>query len=82
MIIDVFSIKDAKVGFMAPLTEVNSRVAIRNFAQSTKASGSVLGFSPADFTLYRIGTFDCESGLISPLLTPEYVASAEDFIDE
>lgn len=77
MIYNVYCIRDLKVGYMQPSLDINDSAATRNFklGLATVSPESVMGFAPEDFDLYRIGTFDTEKGVISPLTVPEPIAN-------
>lgn len=77
MILNIYSVRDNKVGFMNPTVEGSDAIAIRNFEFAVKNSKSLLNSHPQDFDLYKIGSFDSDSGAISGCL-PEFVFSASD----
>lgn len=80
MIYGIYSICDALSGFMTPVLEQNDAVAMRNFrmaCDSSKSSSSLMGFRPSDFSLYQIGTFDSQTGAISPLTPLKIVCRGE-----
>lgn len=66
MIYGVYSIRDSKTGFMTPAVDVNDDAAARNFYHSVSVSEGILFTHASDFDLYKVGTFDSDSGLISP----------------
>ncbi len=64
----IYSIRDAAADvFTAPTIDLNDDSAIRAFAQAINHPESLMNFSPSDFSLYRIGSFDVEDGSIEPL---------------
>lgn len=65
MIKGVYSIRDVKVGFLAPVLEDNDVLAIRNFEHSVINTGGLLGSHPEDFFLCRLGWFDTSTGEFS-----------------
>lgn len=72
MIYGVYSIFDSAAGvFTAPTIDISDASAIRAFQQALANSGSVMNFKPDDFSLYQIGSFDVETGVLSPI-TPPY----------
>lgn len=77
MTYNVYAMRDLKTGFLKPELDINHQAAIRNFklGLATAHGESILGFAPEDFDLYYIGTFDTDSGIISPLTVPELVSS-------
>ncbi|UPW41952.1 nonstructural protein [Dipodfec virus RodF1_59] len=67
MILGVYSMRDALSGFLQPTFEVNDQVAYRNFEHAIMTTPSIISSHCHDFTLYQIGTFDSETGRITPL---------------
>ncbi len=64
----IYSIRDAAADvFTSPTIDLNDDSAIRSFSQAINHPDSLMNFSPSDFSLYRIGTFDVEDGSIEPL---------------
>lgn len=74
----VYAIRDARTGFLAPTFEVNDAVAARNFHHACMNSDSLLFSHPADYSLYRIGSFDSESGRITPEDLPVLITDAKE----
>lgn len=67
----VYSIFDSAAGvFTAPTIDISDSSAIRAFQHALANSGSVMNFKPEDFSLYQVGTFDVESGSLSPMVPP------------
>lgn len=56
--------------------------AMRSLGDEAKRKDSIIGAHPEHFSLHRIGSFDDESGVISPEATPVFVAKATDFLSE
>lgn len=71
----VYSIRDSRTGFMAPTLDQNDDAAARNFLFAIKNSRDVMGGFPDEFSLYRLGTFDTESGVFFPEPVPVHVTS-------
>lgn len=74
MIYGVYSMRDVKTGFMSPVVEPNDDAAARNFYHSVSVSEGILFTYASDFDLYKLGTFDSDSGLLSPIVPPILVA--------
>lgn len=70
----LYSIRDAKTGFMTPVVEPNVASATRNFYHSVQNSEGVLFTFAQDFALYRIADFDAETGQVIPLVPIVQVA--------
>lgn len=74
----LYSIRDFKTGFLPPTYDINDESAIRNFEHACLNSDSLFFSHPQDYALYRIGSFDTDSGrvdLLDPL--PELVTASE-----
>lgn len=72
----VYSERDIAVGFGYPYVAMNDTVAKRNFAYKiNNADYNLMNFSPKDFDLYKVGTFDTDTGLVSVENIPELVCS-------
>lgn len=80
MIFGVYAIRDVRSGFMTPAVEPNDAVAHRNFAHAVQNSESILFTHSSDFTLFKIGTYDSDSGKITPLELIEVVCSGTDVL--
>lgn len=75
----IYSIFDSAAGvFTAPTIDISDASAIRNFQQAIANSGSIMNFKPDDFSLYQIGTFDVESGIIDPWSPPSRLIVGSD----
>lgn len=80
MIFGIYSIRDHLSGFMTPVIEQNDAIALRNFTMACQAypedsSRSLMKWKPDDFTFFKIGEFDSDSGVITPYSAPEFIAS-------
>lgn len=64
MKIGLYAMRDNLSGFLAPFTEVNDQVAMRNFKFTMARENTVYNYQPSDFSLYKLGEFDTESGQI------------------
>lgn len=64
MIYGIFAIKDVKVGFMQPFIQVNDAVALREFTNIVNSGSSVVSANYTDMELYRIGSYNQDTGLI------------------
>ena len=74
MIISIYSINDALNGFSSPTLQNNDAAAMRSFAEIFKDV-----YSPADYSLWKIGTFDTLTGEIIPDV-PTVICRATDFV--
>lgn len=82
MICGVYSIRDVKHCFLTPTFDYNDQTAIRNFRHAIVATDSIFNSSPEDFDLFKIGTFDNEKGILTPLPLSELICEGCDcFVD-
>lgn len=78
MNLGVYSIRDCKTGFMAPTLEQNGDCAIRNFTHAIEMTTDSLFFTHAsDFSLWHIGDFSTDTGLITPVVPPVHLMDAD-----
>lgn len=80
MILGIYSIRDSLSGFMTPVVEQNDAIALRNFAMACQqypgsSGASLMRWKPDDFSFFKLGEFDTDSGIITPFSAPEFVAS-------
>lgn len=76
MIVTLVAIKDVKVGaFQQPVATAAIGGAVRAFEDACKEPGKNTDMSrhPADFELYKLGTFNDETGRIECLDTPQFI---------
>lgn len=76
MIYGVYAIKDAKTSFMPCNVDYNDASAIRNFEHAVMAPDSLMRSHPADYTLYRLGTYNAGTGIIFAKDVPQQIADA------
>lgn len=76
MIYGVYAIKDAKTSFMPCNVDYNDASAIRNFEHAVTAPDSLMRSHPADYTLYRLGSYNTETGIIVSKADPQQIADA------
>jgi hypothetical protein len=80
MIESIYCLRDKKVGYMAPMIEDNDPTAVRSLRHSIGLDKSLLTYThPEDFTLYRLGSYDTSTGVITPC-QPEIVIELSDII--
>uniref|UniRef100_A0AAU8B0Q4 Nonstructural protein n=1 Tax=Dulem virus 157 TaxID=3145634 RepID=A0AAU8B0Q4_9VIRU len=68
----IYVIRDIKTTYLTPTIDFNDASAMRNFSHVLKQEGSVLHSSPQDYSLWKIGVFDNETGDLENML-PELV---------
>lgn len=83
MIYPMFVIRDSKIGYLTPIMlENNDATALRNFSTMLADDHSVIKLHASDFSLYRIGSFDTESGIVDSLDAPLFIADAVSIVQE
>jgi hypothetical protein len=83
MIQNAYSIKDAKANvFSAPFFSINDQVALRSFQQAQNDPNTTINQNPQDFSLYRLATFDDQSGELHPEKQPYYLSTASTALDK
>ena len=80
MTINLYSVKDVKVGFMNTWGEINDTAAKRDFGDAINNSQSVLNKHPLDMQLFKVGTWNDQTGELTSKV--EYLASGADFYKE
>lgn len=79
MIVNLYSVRDLASGtFNQPWCDMKDEVAIRGFSQAVN-NNDIMGFRPADFQLFQIGTLDLDKGELVPML-PNLICKGEDVI--
>lgn len=83
MVKQVYSIEDVKLNvFLPPMVLINDMAARRLFSDVANDSQTDVGRHPEDFRLVRLGDFNDNSGLLSPLATPEFLCNAVEFVNK
>ena len=80
MIYGVYAIKDAKTSFMPCNVDYNDASAIRNFEHAVMSPDSLMRSHSADYTLYRLGSYDTETGHIVSEADPQQIADAASIV--
>lgn len=79
----VMSVYDSKAEmFNQPMFFKAKGEAIRAFIDEVNREGSALKMHPEDYTLFNIGEFDVEIGLLTPLNTPQSLGLATDYVEQ
>lgn len=82
MIYNIYAIRDFKTGFLSPITEQSEVTAIRNFEYACSKDDNLMNHFPNDFSLYEIGSYDSDTGLLQAVPVIRLVASASDFVNK
>lgn len=75
----LYSIKDAKTGFMTPVLEQGDPVALRNFAHAVNQLDSIMYDCPNDFSLFKVANFDTDKGVV-PVTSPILIVDASEVL--
>lgn len=67
MKLPVYAIRDVRSTFTGLTVDTNDATASRNFAHAVMQVGSIMNSHPQDFSLYRLGEFDTDTGVLIPL---------------
>lgn len=71
----VYAMRDSMTGFLTPTFDVNDQSAKRNFVFALRRKDTLLYSNAQDYDLYKIGEFDQESGVITPLVHHELICT-------
>uniref|UniRef100_A0AAU8AWV8 Nonstructural protein n=1 Tax=Dulem virus 155 TaxID=3145632 RepID=A0AAU8AWV8_9VIRU len=82
MIYGVYAIKDAKTTFMPANCDYNDASAIRNFEHACSDNTSLMQSHAKDFTLWRLGVYDNETGIITPEVPAVQLADGASVVKE
>lgn len=75
----VYAIRDARSGFLSPSLEVSDAVARRNFEHAVLATPDSLFYShPEDYSFWKVGQFDSDTGALDGFVPPECLDMASD----
>lgn len=78
----LYAVRDVKAdAFMTPMAIPTEGLALRAFEEACLHPKSDVARYPQDYMLFEIGTYDPNSGLVTPTLpSPRFVASATEVI--
>lgn len=76
MKLNLYSVRDTVAQtFCRPFACVNNGLAIRDFDIAARDPSTQISKTPADFCLFLVGTFDEDTGIVTPQ-TPELLKFA------
>ena len=82
MIMNLYSINDSTAGeYGQPAPMNNDAVAVRSFGTLVNEKGTIMNTKPSDFSIWKVGTFDTETGTILPI-QPEKLANGDSLVQE
>ena len=78
MKLNVYSMHDRLNGYFNIFMDKSDEIAKRGFLATFKEAdkGSLFYSCPEDYSLYRLGEFDTDSGVITALSTPDFLVRA------
>lgn len=80
---ELFSVYDSKGKFYSPpFMARNQFEATRTFQTLAKDKQTQVGQYPADYDLFKIASFDDQTGRIEPLAALQQIAKALDLIEQ
>lgn len=62
----IYVIRDQRTSFLTPTVDINDAAAMRNFEHAIQDRNSLFYSHVEDYSLYRIGTYDSDLGVIEP----------------
>jgi len=81
MIYQIFSVYDSKVGaYLPPVFQRSKGEAIRAMEAALNEPSHAFAKTPDDFTLFHLGDYDDENGMIDAFATPAPIGKAIEFI--
>lgn len=78
MTYSIYCMKDRRTSWLQPTLNQNDASAVRDFRISTD---KMMDIHKPDFSLYKMGTFNTETGKYELELIPIFICGADDKID-
>lgn len=78
MKLNLYSIKDKQDQFKQPFVDVNDALVLRHLNNSLKDKNE-FSLNPEDFILYRVGSFDTETGILESDI--KHIVDVKDLVD-
>lgn len=78
----VYSVRDNLTGFLNITIDNNDSSAKRNFRHACKDTNSLMWSHSSDYSLFKIATFDNETGIIEEICPIELIVNADSFLRE
>lgn len=67
----ITAIRDAKTGFLTPGFHASKEAAVRDFISVCRRPDTAVHEFPVDFSLVFLGSYDTDTGSISPVVPDE-----------
>lgn len=79
MKMNMYVIRDQRTTYMTPSVDYNDQSAVRNFEHAVLNKDSLFNSHAEDYSLYRIGEYDNQTGRITPEESPVLILDGKDF---
>lgn len=80
MIKEIYAIKDNLIGFWEPYLMDNESAAHRDFVAMIQSDNAMIRALANYLDLYRLGTIDLKTGIITPADVPEFIARGAAYV--
>lgn len=82
MVTKLYALRDdASDSFLNPASFPTDEAAMRDLAMMVSSSpSSTLAFAPGDYRLFRVGSFDSSTGLITPTVPAVLICTASSLL--
>lgn len=77
----ITAIRDAKTGFLTPGFHASKEAAVRDFISVCRRPDTAVHEFPVDFSLVFLGSYDTDTGSISPVV-PDELCRATSYVKE
>lgn len=71
----IYSIRDLLNGFSVPMCDFNDSTSKRNFKNALSSNQNA---NRGDYDLFRIGSFDVDTGIVTPEINPVLIMRGVD----
>lgn len=83
MVKNIYSVYDKKAKYYSTVFLFSQDAeAVRAFSDVVKDKRTMIGLHPSDFSLYRIGRFDDNTGGVDKLTPVYFLNNGDDFIEK
>lgn len=80
-LLKLYALHDSKAKmYNRPMPSQNDETSIRGFMEAAIKPDTDINNNPSDYSLFRIGTYDEETSILTPETPPEFLISAEQAI--
>ena len=79
MKLKMYVMRDQRTSFMTPTFDYTDQSAVRNFEHAMMQKDSLVNSHTEDYSLYRIGEYDNETGRVTPESEPVLIIDGKSF---